>query len=290
MTQLQANKQIQENINKLSRTFYEKLMTTNTSSNAIFHLPMHHGKYDGIIYALHILNQSEHYSVDNVIQILTSILLCFVDIVRKSQVIVDLARMKYFLSFDGLLHLIHIFNVILMKSPKFIYTKITEDNLPKIYFILSSLLLSSSQELILSHRCKNPIFSESAKHINMSSSIVKVLCLPLSINMDQSLFYEVLCSCHKSMILESLLSLTENSELDDINIAVGLFARLVLTDDMFVSQLKSLLAHKTIINLLKNLLKFNMVVISDVLAVLSHLARQSADYVKVISNVFEKGM
>ena len=162
-------------------------------------------------------------------------------------------------------------------------------------------------------RTKNERIEQDANtKMSLQSNIVKILCLPFALELDQTVLYTILCSLHQNSALESLLraasahqhssnsSNNNNKSVigspegeEQTSIIVGLVARLVLTDEMFVAQLKGLLSndHKTWIRILIQKLLFesrDTGVRCDVLAVLSHLARQSADGARLGMRVFEQ--
>ena len=264
----------------VNQPFIKKVLSTDINLNPVTELPLHHGKYDGVIFLLYQFH-CRHHNDDYILVILSELLCCCGDNILNGK---ESFRLDI-LSYSGICKLIDLLSQVLLQTPSKIYTKIKEDMLPNIMFVLSTFIQERCLYTMSKYDNANKVLATNTK--DMEILIIKILCLPFAVDLDHSVFYELCCSIHKTNVLRSLILITKLDKID-INIVVGLIARLVLTDEMFSSQLKSLFAHNEILDIFKGILfnQENVNVLSDLLAVLSHLSRQSSDSVTMVTNLF----
>ena len=264
----------------INKQFFEKLLALEINQIPVIVLPLKHSKYDGIVYLMHNFYGTQF--VDDDVIVMSCKLLCsFCGTTADGEFRWDL------LSFNSLSKLVELLSQMLMQSPNKLYTNISEDIVPEVLMSLSKLIQESCLHIMPQYRSSNKVLLAST--CDLEANVVKILCLPFAIDMEQSLFYEICCSLHKGKLLQSLVFITRHNTVD-INVVVGLIARLVLTDEMFASQIKNLFVRKEILDLLPSLLfdQENINVLSDMLAVLSHLSRQSPDSVAMVTRLFVK--
>ncbi|XP_066932219.1 serine/threonine-protein kinase 36-like [Clytia hemisphaerica] len=275
--------------NLLHQQFAKKMITTKTTSPDI-ELPMKYGFYDGLI---SLFTQIEGLCEDSILQILNQIIYCLAeDSMEEDQ------PYQYFkwnlISYQSLSQLVSLLVNIFSKFPSSFYSRIAENDLPSLMFVVSALLQIKDDEKV--KYCSGNGLTDNIDRVDtLTENVIKILCLPFALDLDQSLLYEILCSLYQSSTIGSLFfllskpSMIDNQE--ETSIVVGLIARLVLTDEMFISQLKSLLNGPENFDMLFKDLLFSSsdnAIRCDVLAVMSHLARQSADTSRVVSRIFEQ--
>lgn len=270
--------------------FLQKLFQTDINNETI-HLPMQHGKYDGLVFAHYVDHQRSPNDVtteDTVIQQICQIFYYF-----GEQLLTDASGgceqcLNWeILSSEGIALNAQLLNEILSKSINKIYVKSVEELFPHIVFILTTLLQREHFDEIAKYKTSNDEISSVASPLQIELIIVKILCIPFSVDLDESLLYEILCAIHRSDTLKSLIQVSKDTK--DRNVIVGLMTRLVLTDEMFVSQLKSLVTDdEEMLFLFSTLfLQYEDVnLLCDMLAILSHLTRQSSDNIAVITKIF----
>lgn len=265
---------------KLSQQFLDDVSSTLINSDIIKKTPLNHGKYDSVVflYSRFYRDEPKHFYIEKLCLILFC---CFNNSEGLAGFNPDI------LSCDGVSCLIHVVNDMLTRSPNNLCQNLSEDDLPKLFSIFGLLIQKETrQSLCVKYKTNNQVINYT-KMINLEDTLVRLLCLPLAVEMDQSLSYEILCSFYQTDVLLSLMLLT-NSQKIDINTVVGLIARLVLTDDMFVSQLNTMLARQDIMDLFKKLMidQQNTVVLCDSLALVNHLARYSTDSACAVLKLF----
>ena len=275
--------------NLLHQQFVKKLTSSKIASPDT-ELPKKYGFYDGLV---SLFSQTEGLCEDSVLQILNQIMYCFAeDAMEEDQ------PCQYFkwnlISYQGVSQLVSRLVDIFSKFPNSFYSRIAENDLPSLMFVLSALLQIKDNEKA-KYYCGNGLANEEGKMNTLAENVIKILCLPFALDLDQSLLYEILCSLYQSSTIGSLLLLLSKPSMidnkDETSIVVGLIARLVLTDEMFISQLKSLFNGPDNFDMLFKDLLFSSsdnAIRCDVLAILSHLARQSADTSRVVSRIFEQ--
>ena len=221
------------------------------------------------------------------------------------------------LSYHGIAHSISLLVGIFARFPNAFCTKLDECQAAVLIHVLGSFLrittaaAATNDEGVTKPRLSSQLYNNMPKtdfdcKDTLQSDIVKILCLPFALELDQTVLFGILCALHQSATLESLFKaalVLHNSSVianpgataaaeEQTSIIVGLVARLVLTDEMFVSQLKTLLnGNRPWIRELVQKILFesrDTGVRCDVLAVLSHLARQSADGARLVMLVFEQ--
>lgn len=302
------------------------------------------GKYDGCALCLYYVNKHVASPEDTVLKITCDIVSCFGDDAYGENDPTEFLKWNL-LSYQGISITLQLLNDVFSKSPNALYTQIPEERIPTVIHTLSQLLRidhekivskdsPDSAEAVSKTSLESPnktasrysivnsttLFSSVDKETKRSieKNLVKILCLPFAIELEQSLSYEILCALHQSNTMDSLFqhvhrllnndsqgnqSRYSNDDDEQLGVVVGLIARLVLTDEMFIAQLKALLRRSEIgdvfrvflygkscdgivvnsSNSKKNSNSNSNCIRCDMLAILSHLARQSVDSVEAVT-------
>lgn len=312
----------------VQQQFLKKLFSLNVNTLHTAHDGDHDekektaGKYDGIILSLyHVNKHGGHCNIapeETVLKITCDLLSCFGDDAFGEEDPENFFKWNL-LSREAVFVVLELLNDVFTKTPNALYTQIPEAQIPTILYTISQMLKLDHKQLV-SRFNNNKLgggfvsSNEVEKKKRLEKNLVKILCLPFAIEMDETTCYEILCSLHQSDTLSSLFEhvqrlvvdrADDNRYCDDegLGMTIGLIARLVLTDEMFVAQLKSLLKRDDIGDIFREFLyagrdsgrdnnidnNGNHEIQCDMLAVLSHLARQSVDSVADVSKTLCTG-
>ncbi|KXJ28930.1 serine/threonine-protein kinase 36 [Exaiptasia diaphana] len=124
--------------------------------------------------------------------------------------------------------------------------------------------------------------------------VVRILYCPFAVDLDEALLNDTQSVFYQRNVLPNIMEIccTVLPE-DAMELPIGLITRLVLSDDMFVSQFVHYVTKEKLEPFLTSLLITENfpTLISDVIALLSHVARCSVEYVDMVIGVLsgEKG-
>ena len=285
-----------ETTSSTHRLFIESLLNININSGEVIpRIPCGHGKYDGLVAILyHFYGNGEamEFSEKLTLTLVCELLSCFEMNVYSQQDFLGDPLQWFLLSYEGICTTLKLLDQIFSKTPNAFYTHIPEEKITTLMNTICLLLQSDVSDN------RNDRIEKSS----FEKDLVKILCLPFAVDLDQSFFYEILCVLQQNNVIMSLFKHVKhrlkdvggsNQTNDQLGVIVGLIARLVLTDEMFIAQFKTLLQQdeiKQIVVLFLYEYQENCIR-CDVLAILSHLARQSSDSINVITETLrrEKG-
>ena len=278
------------------KQFIEKLVAidvTKTKCEEEVEFPAKHGVYDGIILTLYSVNASNELNETTLLAIMVEMISCFAeDSYEEEENPIEYCKWNL-ISYQGMIVFVNLMVDIFTRLPNAFATMIPEERVSSVMYALGLLLqIDSQQKSRFSCTSKRLIHSLDD---NLTAGVTKVLCLPFALDLEQSLTYEILCSLYQCQTLNSLLTCVQTQPLrkdrEQTSIVVGLIARLVLTDEMFVAQFKGLLNDSTgLENLLTEFIfeSKDTGVRCDMLAILSHLARQSSDNSRIVGRIFQQ--
>lgn len=254
--------------------------------------PGNHSIYDGVILTLYRVNATTGLCAKALLAILVEMISCFAeDSYEEEDNPIEYCKWNL-LSYQGVVVFVELLVDILTRFPNAFATRIPEDRISSVMYAFG-LLLQIDEQQRSRFSCTNQRLL--SLRDNLTTGVTKILCLPFALDLEQSLTYEILCSLYQCQTLNSLLTCVQTlpfrEDREQTSIVVGLVARLVLTDEMFVAQFKGLLNDSTgLENLITEFIfeSKDTGVRCDMLAILSHLARQSSDNGRIVSRIFQE--
>ncbi|XP_033099504.1 serine/threonine-protein kinase 36-like [Anneissia japonica] len=124
--------------------------------------------------------------------------------------------------------------------------------------------------------------------VSLVLQISQLLCFPFALDISDTLVEDILSSYHQSLLLPKLLAACLlYLEPGTLEVPVGLMSRLVLSDELFISQFVQATANFKAEPLIAGLLSSSCpeTVQADTLSICSHLARSSSDHMPLLQQV-----
>ena len=270
---------------QFENSFVEFMLTHEIDPQHVL-LPLSHGKYDGYVIMLHKIANANEIKV---FQKLICLLECFVgnNSVEndREEPNVELF-LWHLLSFDSLFLLVDLLQKLIYKRPNCLLS-LSENALHNIFFFFAVCINPKYIDKWQTCRFSNKSIVLNISMEKFHSNLINLFCIVFTLDIDLSVMYGLYCLLHRCLLLKSLLLLTKIYP-NCTGTLLGLFAHLVITDEMFIPQLQLLLTIDETNCMLQDLLtaQNDVGALCDLLAALSHMSRQSSDNVVVIVHLF----
>ncbi|XP_071946341.1 serine/threonine-protein kinase 36-like [Antedon mediterranea] len=126
--------------------------------------------------------------------------------------------------------------------------------------------------------------------VTLVLQISQLLCFPFALDVSDSLVEDILSSYHQSLLMSKLLAACLlYLDPSTLEVPVGLMSRLVLSDEVFLSQFVQAIANFKAEALITGLLSSSCPesVQADAVSICSHLARSSSDHMPLLQQVLK---
>jgi len=248
---------------------------------------LHCGNLDGFIKLVSLLYNQQLLDIDLKILLekLCELLLLYGTSLPVNQSIrASSSRSFQVLSLEGVDLLLKLLCRQFTKTPFAIYAKISEDTMLSSIGVMCQLLQQYMfEQLSVRYKSKNQVNVDT-----IILCIVKILYIPFVVELDQSLLYSILSSMYENNIIDNLVRISNHTKKQQL--VIGLLARLVLTDEMFIPQMNNILKNTDEMAFIKTILTTTASdeceILNDLLAILAHIARYCADSFHTIIGLF----
>lgn len=120
--------------------------------------------------------------------------------------------------------------------------------------------------------------------------IIKIFYFPFAVDIEEHLLHDALSVFYEYRLIPNLLEFSSKFlPVEDLELALGLIARLVLSDEIFVTQLARDVTNQKVEPFLASLMSAenSVTLLNDVIAILSHVSRSSSEYVSMVTRVLQ---
>ncbi|XP_068679432.1 serine/threonine-protein kinase 36-like [Montipora foliosa] len=223
----------------------------------------------------------------------SSVFLSDVVLSSNGEVDVSVGPVHYsVMSFQGLEKVLNITHTLFTKSPLQSIIKLVEPP-PLAVSCLSKMLTTSFVEQ-LSKNLNGRKQGKEGQDVEMlkvfTSKIIKIFYFPFAIDVEEHLVHDTQSVLYQFRLLPTLLEFASRFlPMEDLELSLGLIGRLVLSDEMFVTQLAKYVTNKKAEPFLASLVSADnpITLLSDIITILSHVARSSSEYVTMVTSVLQ---
>lgn len=120
--------------------------------------------------------------------------------------------------------------------------------------------------------------------------IIKIFYFPFAVDIEEHLLHDTQSTLYEHRLIPNLLEFSSKFlPVEDLELALGLIARLVFSDEIFVTQLARDITNQKAEPFLTSLVSADnsVTLLNDVITILSHVSRSSSEYVAMVTRVLQ---
>ncbi|XP_044173674.1 serine/threonine-protein kinase 36-like isoform X3 [Acropora millepora] len=199
------------------------------------------------------------------------------------------------LSFQGLEKVLNITHTLFTKTSLQSLMKLVEPPAYAVSFLSKMLTISFVDQLSKHYfsltGCKQVGKGQAAEMLKLfTSKIIKMFYYPFAIDVEEHLLHDTQSVLYQFRLLPTLLEFSSKFlSLEDLDLSLGLVCRLVLSDEMFVTQFAKYVITRRAEHFIASLVLADnpITLLSDAITILSHVARSSSEYVTMVTSVLQ---
>ncbi|XP_020613754.1 serine/threonine-protein kinase 36-like isoform X3 [Orbicella faveolata] len=198
------------------------------------------------------------------------------------------------LSYQGLQRVLRITHFLFTKTPVQSIEKLVE---PPAHAVscLSKMLTTPFVEQLSKHLAGSSTHGNKGENTGealnaFTNMIIKIFYFPFAIDVEEHLLHDTQSVLYQCRLVPNLLEFVSKFlPLEDLELPLGLVSRLVLSDEIFVTQLARDVTNQKGESFLASLVSADnsITLLSDVITILSHVARSSSEYVSLVTKVLQ---
>lgn len=194
------------------------------------------------------------------------------------------------MSYRGLEKVLDVTQLLFTKTPLQSIVKLVEPPTHAVSFLCKMLtspfVEQFSKHLVVSKHEDKAEDREILKEI--TSKVVRIFYFPFATDLEEHLLHDTQSVLYQFRLVPILLEFAARFlPMEDLELAMGLVSRLVLSDEIFVTQLAKHVINNKAEPFLTSLVSADnpIPLLNDVIAILSHVARISSEYVSMVTQV-----
>ncbi|CAH3111271.1 unnamed protein product [Porites lobata] len=194
------------------------------------------------------------------------------------------------MSYRGLEKVLDVTQLLFTKTPLQSIVKLVEPPTHAVSFLCKMLtspfVEQFSKHLVVSKHEDKPEDREILKEI--TSKVIRIFYFPFATDVEEHLLHDTQSVLYQFRLVPILLEFAARFlPMEDLELAMGLVSRLVLSDEIFVTQLAKHVINNKAEPFLTSLVSADnpIPLLNDVIAILSHVARISSGYVTMVTQV-----
>ncbi|XP_048582093.1 serine/threonine-protein kinase 36 isoform X2 [Nematostella vectensis] len=194
------------------------------------------------------------------------------------------------MSFYGLMEVTELSYQLFAKVPVECVIKMADPS-DHMICVLSKILTPEFLNQLYKHICENVCQSKEEATTAATTFILQVVrtfYLPFAVDLDDALMSDALSVMYRQRLLDHLLDVSSAYLAEEaLDMPIGLVCRLVLSDEMFVTQFAKYVIKEKAELFFTSLLSTDspVSIVCDVIAILSHVARSSSEYVSTVISI-----
>ncbi|KAM7446259.1 Serine/threonine-protein kinase 36 [Porites harrisoni] len=194
------------------------------------------------------------------------------------------------MSYRGLEKVLDVTQLLFTKTPLQSIVKLVEPPTHAVSFLCKMLtspfVEQFSKHLVVSKHEDKPEDREILKEI--ISKVIRIFYFPFATDVEEHLLHDTQSVLYQFRLVPILLEFAARFlPMEDLELAMGLVSRLVLSDEIFVTQLAKHVINNKAEPFLTSLVSADnpIPLLNDVIAILSHVARISSEYVTMVTQI-----